>query len=148
LEERLFPLDGAKRCCTCKVVQPLDAFNRMKKSPDGRQASCREGNRRYHYENWDRHMAQIRRRNLERRARNRSLARQYSESHPCADCGLGDIVVLEFDHLRDKKQNISWLIRNGETKTLFEEIAKCEVVCANCHRRRTAARGGFWKLRE
>lgn len=60
---------------------------------------------------------------------------------PCIDCGESDPVVLEFDH-RDpatKRAAISegihacWSIED-----LLEEIAKCDVRCANCHRRKTA----------
>lgn len=61
----------------------------------------------------------------------------------CKDCGETDIVVLEFDHLRDKEFDIG----NGKlrgTQKLLEEINKCDIVCANCHRRRTAKRAGNW----
>jgi hypothetical protein len=52
-------------------------------------------------------------------------------------------VVLEFDHLRDRKFMIATGIRNRNWNDVLDEIAKCAVVCANCHRRRTAERGGF-----
>lgn len=47
---------------------------------------------------------------------------------------------MEFDHLRDKEFTIS---RHGLTVSidrLKPEIAKCDVVCSNCHRSRTYAR--------
>jgi hypothetical protein len=67
----------------------------------------------------------------------------YLREHPCVDCGEGDPVVLEFDHLRDKKFGVAQGFRDREWQSVLDEIAKCEVVCANCHRRRTARRGGF-----
>lgn len=67
----------------------------------------------------------------------------YLREHPCADCGETDPVVLEFDHLRDKKFGIGKGFRERKWESVLEEIAKCDVVCANCHRRRTAKRGGF-----
>ena len=67
----------------------------------------------------------------------------YFRDHPCADCGETDPVVLEFDHLRDKKFVIAAGIRNRNWNDVLDEIAKCDVVFANCHRRRTAKRGGF-----
>ena len=67
----------------------------------------------------------------------------YFRDHPCVDCGETDPIVLEFDHLRDKKFGISTGIRNRNWADVLDEIAKCEVVCANCHRRRTVRRGGF-----
>jgi hypothetical protein len=53
--------------------------------------------------------------------------------------------VLEFDHIGDdKKFNISDAVRKGYSmKKLTEEIAKCEVRCANCHRKKTYERGGW-----
>ena len=67
----------------------------------------------------------------------------YFRDHPCVDCGETDPVVLEFDHLRDKKFGIATGIRNRNWQDVLDEIAKCDVVCANCHRRRTTKRGGF-----
>jgi hypothetical protein len=67
----------------------------------------------------------------------------YKQEHYRAHRGETDPVVLEFDHLRDKKFTISKGIRDRNWQSVLDEIAKCEVVCANCHRRRTARRGGF-----
>ncbi len=57
------------------------------------------------------------------------------------DCGESNIVVLEFDH-RDpstKSFNISDSIRRRlGFKAVEEEMKKCDVVCSNCHRIRTA----------
>jgi hypothetical protein len=52
-------------------------------------------------------------------------------------------MVLEFDHLRDKEFSISKGLVDRNWQSVLDEIAKCDVVCANCHRRRTAKRGGF-----
>src|SRR5438034_450892 len=63
----------------------------------------------------------------------------YFSSHPCVDCGQTDIRCLEFDHVRgNKTNNIATLIKNLASWSAIEaEIAKCEVRCANCHRRKT-----------
>lgn len=64
----------------------------------------------------------------------------------CTDCGYrGHPDALEFDHLPGvvKVGNVSALIRLGYSWAKIEaEIAKCEVVCANCHRIRTRTRLG------
>lgn len=62
---------------------------------------------------------------------------------PCADCkGQFDPCVMDFDHLdpSQKKHNIHTMSRRSDLKGLMAEIAKCEVVCANCHRLRTKRR--------
>jgi hypothetical protein len=131
---------AAKRCSTCKQDKPLEAFNRLTKAPDGRQYSCRECNRRYHETNKQRHNAQIRERSRRLRSEIREWIRGYLSTHPCVDCGETDPVVLEFDHLRDKVRNVSGLVTRDNLRAVQREIAKCEVVCANCHRRRTYRR--------
>jgi hypothetical protein len=67
---------------------------------------------------------------------------EYFKSHPCVECGETDPVVLEFDHLRDKSFSIGQALARRRWETILAEIKKCEVVCANCHRRRTARRRG------
>jgi hypothetical protein len=67
---------------------------------------------------------------------------EYFESHPCIDRGLDDPVVLEFDHLDSKSFDIGQVLPYRNWQTILDEIEKCEVVCANCHRRRTARRKG------
>lgn len=76
----------------------------------------------------------------------RALVYNYLKAHPCIDCGEPDIVVLDFDHVRGEKlHNVSDMIRRGAALQRIEaEIAKCDVRCANCHRRKTAARNGRW----
>ena len=69
----------------------------------------------------------------------RQILWNYLKEHPCVDCSEDDPLVLEFDHISNKFQEISDLIRNGyNVETIFKEIEKCEVRCANCHRRKTA----------
>ncbi len=86
-----------------------------------------------------------------RRQRDRAVVKQnvidYLLSHPCVDCGETDIVVLEFDHQRDKAMDVWRLVsRAYRWSRILEEIEKCDVVCANDHRRRTARSFGWAKL--
>lgn len=63
------------------------------------------------------------------------------KSAPCTDCGRTyPPYVMDLDHARGKKSfNVSRGVCRA-LKTLLEEIAKCDVVCANCHRQRTYRR--------
>lgn len=71
---------------------------------------------------------------------------EYLREHPCVDCGEKDPIVLHFDHIgADKLDDVSRMLHTGDFwKKILREIAKCEVVCANCHMRRTARRHGGW----
>lgn len=63
----------------------------------------------------------------------------------CVDCGNSDMRVLEFDHLRDKEFTISKVLGTVKFDVLKKEMDKCDVVCANCHRIRTATRGNHYQ---
>ncbi len=64
------------------------------------------------------------------------------EKNPCMDCKISyPYYMMDFDHVRGTKQaNVAELIGTLSKKRLDEEIAKCEIVCSNCHRARTYAR--------
>ena len=138
-------LQPGKRCCHCKQWKFLAEFNRRSTAPDGRQAQCRDCNKAYHHANWDHHMAQIRRRKKKTRAENQGRILEYLLTHPCVDCGESDPVVLQFDHLRDKRMHLARMIRNCTWTEITEEIEKCEVRCANCHTRRTMREARSWR---
>ena len=78
----------------------------------------------------------------------RKLASEYVctlKSQPCTDCKVSyHPVVMDFDHLsEDKSGNVSRMVLSGYTlDTIKREIAKCELVCSNCHRMRTMLRRG------
>jgi 5-methylcytosine-specific restriction endonuclease McrA len=80
------------------------------------------------------------------RRRNREFIRAYLGEHSCVDCGEDDIVVLQFDHQRDKVAHVSTLMRCSSLAAVKAEVAKCEVACANCHTRRTAATYSWWRV--
>jgi len=62
---------------------------------------------------------------------------------PCGDCdGHFPPVAMDFDHVcGEKVHTVSWLLRNSTWEAVIAEVAKCDLVCANCHRIRTANRG-------
>lgn len=134
---------GTHHCPRCDMTLPLSAFNR---SGEGHQGWCRACFRAYFKERGQLHRDQCaagKRRRIEA-----ALAHvdQYLEARSCSDCGEADPNVLEFDHVGTKRDHVSWLVWKGPSiEMLQEEISQCEVVCVNCHRRRTARRGGSWR---
>lgn len=66
---------------------------------------------------------------------------QIKEGQPCHDCeGMFPEECMDFDHLRDKKFSIGNSGACRKWSSVLEEIAKCDLVCANCHRIRTKKR--------
>lgn len=77
---------------------------------------------------------------MAQRLKRRSFIQQM-KSGPCADCGqVFPPEVMDFDHVGPKRFNISSGVRAKGIVALREELAQCQVVCAVCHRIRTARR--------
>lgn len=128
------PLDGeSHRCIECREVKPArcyppSAFRR-------RAFLCRECNRMKMRANYD---------------ANRERADALKLERGCADCGYrAAATALEFDHLPGfKKRGSVSSLYPGHASSVATEIAKCEVVCANCHAIRTQERGAglaYWE---
>jgi Zn finger protein HypA/HybF involved in hydrogenase expression len=81
-----------------------------------------------------------RRQVLRRTDRAKALIRTYLEG-PCADCGMMEPEIMEFDHVPERGPKL-YGIREYRAgwKALQVEIEKCDVVCPNCHARRTNIR--------
>ena len=93
-----------------------------------------QAQRDWYYKNKDRAIANVRRNDKNYSARNREYVNNYLSTHACVDCGCTDIRTLDFDHVRGKKsENVSLMMRCS-MQSLLDEIAKCEIRCANCHR--------------
>jgi len=140
-----------KTCTQCAKEKPLEEFYKHTARKDGRQSYCKECAKK-HFKTWKDLTPERQARQSEwkknRVAENRQLLVDYFKTHPCVDCFEDNIVVLEFDHVRgEKKNNVGTLMARGSSwEKILEEIAKCEVRCANCHRKVTAERGGFWTM--
>src|SRR5688500_9071225 len=137
--------DAMKRCSRCGETKAVADFSIKNKKTGLRTAWCRECRRAYGREhdraNRPAYMQRARRRQPQDRARVRAMVMNYLRSHPCVDCGETDILLLDYDH-RDtasKRATVARLISTGSTSLVMAEMAKCDVRCGNCHRKRTAA---------
>ena len=79
-------------------------------------------------------------RNKNKKDQIRSYIKQYKEFRGCMDCGgKFPFYVLDLDH-RDPNEKVcspAQLANNGSWEVMLRELDKCDVVCANCHRKRT-----------
>ena len=123
-----------KKCARCQETKPAEEFRTHR-------AYCVECNRAYGRENYrknkDRYFRQAQKRDHEM---DTFLAE--AKSVPCTDCGVSyPHYVMDFDHLSDKEFGIAQMRRRRMAfSRIRAEIAKCEVVCSNCHRERTNQR--------
>src|SRR5258708_4524801 len=93
--------------------------------------------RRHYYANKEKYLEK----NKKRRQQMRDYVHDIKTLTPCTDCGISyPAYVMDFDHLGDKEETISRIVLRLSFKRLTAEIAKCEIVCSNCHRMRTFSR--------
>lgn len=139
-----------KTCTKCQQEKPIDEFRFQNKKEGKRQAQCRDCMSIMQAAHYRANKATYIKRSVEFTRKQRKEKRQklveYLFDHPCVDCGESNPVVLQFDHLRDKKYNIGDMVRSGYGwDSILKEIEKCEVCCANCHMKRTAKTGNWYK---
>lgn len=134
-----------KICSVCKENKSFNDFTRKKTTKDGYNAACKSCTRfrskKHYLENKTYYVKKARKHNRKMEKENKEKIKKLKET-PCADCGIQyPYYVMDFDHLKDKEWNVSRGVNNGKTWTaLCKEIEKCEIVCANCHRKRTYER--------
>lgn len=124
----------------------LESFHRRKASCDGRQSRCKDCLKAWYAANRDQHIADVTRLKALRTKDNRRRLSAHLLAHPCADCGEADLRVLDFDH-RDrslKRGMISQMVYSTAWSKIVAELARCDVRCASCHRRRTAQQLSYW----
>ncbi len=146
MAEQLF-----KTCSKCFTHQPIENFpwkNRLLGIRHAVCKTCTAARSRRIYQD-DRH-AQIERVKANResyRKQSREYVYEYLSQHPCTNCGESDPIVLEFHHReKDKERSIAVMASDGYSlDRIQQEINKCDVLCANCHRRVTAKRRGWFR---
>lgn len=142
-----------KRCTICKRVRLLKFFNKRARSKDGLQTHCtdcnKEKSKAYYGRNKETHKARTAESKAKSIKRNQWHVLIHLSENPCARCGEDDPVVLEFDHCRgDKEKNIADAVKNGwSLERLQAEMDKCQILCSNCHKKKTSKKGCFYKER-
>lgn len=125
-------------CGRCKVDRPLDDFYIQAEA----RAAVRRGKKtKMPCRHCQRAYAQM------KRAPKQAYVDKVKTASGCVDCGLRPTVlqVLEFDHRQDEEKlfDVSDRMTSGSMESFIAEIAKCDIVCANCHRIRTVTKNQF-----
>lgn len=127
-----------KHCNSCNQVKPFSEFNRKGTSLQSKCRSCQKLGYKTYYENNDKERSRLYARNKVSREAMRQYIRK-AKDKPCTDCDVKyPYYVMQFDHIAsDKEYTIATLVNYTNYEMVDKEIAKCEVVCANCHAIRT-----------
>lgn len=146
------------KCSRCSQLKPTSEFSKRPNRRRGYHSFCkqcfREYKREWQAEEYKDPIRKARRLKHSQENKKRNHIRKmhwildYLKIHPCIDCGETDPIVLEFDHQRDKTEGVCSMVhQNCGLERVKEEIQKCVVRCANCHRRKTAKDFNHMKFR-
>jgi hypothetical protein len=142
-----------KRCPRCGETKDHSAFHLNRMRRDGLQSICKSCRAVIDHDRYERQRGTRKPTRTWERGRRLWLL-SLKTGRPCTDCGKIFLPqVNQWDHLPGnlKLGNISTSLRDRSRQEILDEIAKCELVCANCHALRTFERAGWaasWSLRE
>jgi hypothetical protein len=133
-----------KICIKCGLPKEDGEFR-------GRRNDCRTCCKEYaeaHYKkNKSTYIKRARKFNDNQKKENRKRLLDFLKGKSCIDCGNSDVRVLEFDHKErhTKKDNVSSMVCQYRWGVVLEEIEKCDIRCANCHRIKTTIEGKYFR---
>ena len=142
-----------KRCSGCHELKPDSEFHKNRARRDGLQGYCKPCRALIDHADYERTRGGPAPARIWERGRAAWLV-SLKAGRPCTDCRqVFPPAVMQWDHLpgTEKLGNISTGLRWRSRPEILEEIAKCELVCANCHAIRTFERSGWaatWSIRE
>ena len=145
---------GGKTCTQCQKLKPLCEFSQSvtsgRKRPNSWCKACLNSYNTQKYQTDPSVLQKTKERRKDVKERTRQFFIDLLQQSCCMDCGEKDIVVLDFDHRDPKKKsfNLSEATSSGgiSVARIKAEIEKCDIVCANCHRRRTAKQFGYYRI--
>ncbi len=135
-----------RRCIRCTQYKDESEFNIRNQGRGYLQSVCRVCQQQDGKDRYSKNTERVKEINKSARHRSRETAKQYLYNYlstkSCADCGINDIEVLTFDHVKGgKKMNISDMVSQGYgVVSIMRELLICEVVCFNCHMKREKKR--------
>lgn len=129
-----------KKCSLCTNLKDLSEFGLMTSAKDGKQSRCKKcmsDTMRLLYK------ADPKKKYEQNKSLKDRISKEINEiktAKGCAACPEKEAVCLDFHHINpnEKDRNVSeWAASKSRNKVL-EEIEKCIVACANCHRKHHA----------
>lgn len=135
-----------KFCNGCQKSKPKteEYFYRRGHTLQAKCIDCQSGYHKQHYlDNIEDYKGRASERNSKLLEEIRAYIRAQKDV-PCQDCGLKyPYYVMDFDHRPDEEKlyNLAEMARQKfSLEKIKQEIAKCDIVCSNCHRIRTHVR--------
>lgn len=126
-----------KKCIKCNKELLLDRFSRNKNKKDGLNHYCKDCQKVYkdnHYKNNKKYYIE---KAIKYKQKDRKWLDDYKKNLKCSRCEFNHFAALDFHHIDSSTKLFSIansILRGYSKKKILEEIKKCIVLCANCHR--------------
>jgi hypothetical protein len=134
-----------KTCTVCVLPKDDEEFsfkNKLKGIRHSQCKSCKKQIDNKYYQNNDTRKSTIRKNALLNIEKAKLFVRRVKQRMHCSKCGDKRWYVLDFHHICNKEQNISFMIRKGSSiSSIKKEIRKCLILCSNCHREEHYTKG-------
>lgn len=128
------------KCSKCKKNKDEKCFAWNNKSLGKRSRRCKECQKIYSQKHYQNNKNPYLKRSALKKKERINFSKNIKESSVCCDCKkYFKYFQMQFDHLpgTNKKNTISKIVQSGTIDQLKKEMKKCEIVCVNCHAKRT-----------
>ena len=124
-----------KLCPGCKETKSVSLFSRNKSKPDGYQRECKACMKVSNANSYNKNKKVYHARAQAHTQKIHGEINEYKTSQTCNKCGNSKHYLLEFHHIdpATKDDDVSTIVKTRGRKIIWEEIAKCIVLCKNCH---------------
>ena len=126
-----------KKCIKCNIEKPLDQYYIRNKDSNNpiipntcKNCECKSGRKNY-LKNREKVIKRIKK----RITKFASIINKYKSIKGCVSCLEKDPCCLDLHHLKDKHFSVSRGIKKSSWLKIKQEVKKCIVICANCHRK-------------
>lgn len=124
-----------KKCSKCQCVKPFIEFSKNKSKKDGYASWCKQCNKTEQHKWYVKNAEEHKKRATTYKQKVRGWLNEYKAKQSCFLCGFNHPAALDFHHTKDKNFRIAQMEVVGcSISTLEQELSKCIVLCANCHR--------------
>lgn len=129
-------MNTKKRCGKCNKLKHLSEFHKNTLKKDGVQSMCKDCRKIYHRYHYLKNKKKYLNNSKKHKLITIDKCKKLKQNLLCEICGENRYWVLDFHHIDPSKKdfNIGSAIRVKSFKKLVEEMKKCRVLCANCHR--------------
>ena len=127
----------SKVCPKCKINKPYSEYYSNIKRKDGISSYCKECRRKYGKKHYNSNKSQYFSKNYKFRLKIDTFINRYKSYCGCKICGEKRYWVLDLHHIDEQKKDFSvggYKQVCSSLNKVKNEIRKCIVVCANCHR--------------